>query len=82
MSDLRLAPEISDYIIDFLHYQPKTLKRCCLVSKNRGSRAPESTFSVRSSSGISLISRRGRTLFRILQIRLRITPVVCLSNIA
>ena len=34
MSDLHLPPEILDYIVDFLHYQPKTLKRCCLVSKS------------------------------------------------
>ena len=29
----RLPPEISDYISNILHDEPRTLKRCCLVSK-------------------------------------------------
>ena len=29
----RLPPEISDYIVDFLHDEPEALKQCCLVSK-------------------------------------------------
>ena len=34
MSDPRLPPEISDYIVDLLHDQPQALKRCCLISKS------------------------------------------------
>lgn len=34
MSNPRLPPEISDYIVDLLHDQPETLKRCCLVSRS------------------------------------------------
>ena len=34
MSDTRLLPETLDYIVDFLHDQPKTLKQCCLVTKS------------------------------------------------
>ena len=34
MSDPRLPPEISDYIVDLLHDQPEALERCCLVSKS------------------------------------------------
>jgi hypothetical protein len=34
MSNPDLPPEILDDIIDLLHDQPKTLKRCCLVSKS------------------------------------------------
>ena len=34
MSDPRLPPEITDYIVDHLHDQPETLKECCLVSKS------------------------------------------------
>ena len=34
MSDPRLPPETLDYIVDFLHDQPKTLKQCCLVTKS------------------------------------------------
>ena len=34
MSDPRLPPEISDHIVDLLHDQPETLKRCCLVSRS------------------------------------------------
>ena len=34
MSEPRLPPEISDYIVDLLHDQPETLKQCCLVSKS------------------------------------------------
>ena len=34
MSDPYLPPETLDYIIDFLHDEPETLKECCLVSKS------------------------------------------------
>ena len=34
MSNPDLPPEILDDIIDLLHDQPETLKRCCLVSKS------------------------------------------------
>jgi hypothetical protein len=34
MSNPDLPPEILDYIIDLLHDEPETLKRCCLVSKS------------------------------------------------
>ena len=30
----RLPQEIADYIVDLLHDEPETLKRCCLVSKS------------------------------------------------
>ncbi|KAF9642569.1 hypothetical protein BDM02DRAFT_3078319, partial [Thelephora ganbajun] len=31
---VHLPPEIFDYIVDFLHDTPETLKQCCLVSKS------------------------------------------------
>ena len=34
MSDPRLLPEISDYIVDLLYDEPQALKQCCLVSKS------------------------------------------------
>ena len=34
MSNPRLPPETIDYTIDFLHDDPKTLERCCPVSKS------------------------------------------------
>lgn len=33
-SNPHLPPEILDYIVDFLHNNPATLKLCCLVSKS------------------------------------------------
>ena len=40
----RLPPEISDYIADLLHDKPRTLKRCCLVSKSWVPRARKHLF--------------------------------------
>jgi len=34
MSNPHLPPEILDYMVDFLHDEPDTLKKCCLVSKS------------------------------------------------
>ncbi|KAF9789288.1 hypothetical protein BJ322DRAFT_975360, partial [Thelephora terrestris] len=34
MSDSRLPQEITDYILDLLHDEPKTLRQCCLVSRS------------------------------------------------
>ena len=34
MSNPYLPPEILDHVVDSLHDDPKTLKRCCLVSKS------------------------------------------------
>ena len=34
MSDAVLPPELLDYILDLLHNEPETLKRCCLVTKS------------------------------------------------
>ncbi|KAF9644805.1 hypothetical protein BDM02DRAFT_3066647, partial [Thelephora ganbajun] len=39
-----LPPEILDYIVDFLHDTPETLKQCCLVSKSWVSRTRKSLF--------------------------------------
>jgi hypothetical protein len=44
MSNPSLPPEILDYIIDLLYYQPETLKRCCLVSKSWISRTRKHLF--------------------------------------
>ena len=40
----RLPPEISDYIADLLYDKPRTLKRCCLVSKSWVPRARKHLF--------------------------------------
>ena len=34
MTNPRVPPEISDYIVDLLHGDPETLKQCCVVSKS------------------------------------------------
>ena len=34
MANPCLPPEILDYVVDLLHDEPETLKRCCLVSKS------------------------------------------------
>ena len=34
MPDLHLPPEITDFIVDLLHNEPRTLKQCCIVSKS------------------------------------------------
>src|ERR1700753_1522610 len=34
MSTPCLPQDISDYVVDLLHDQPTTLKRCCLVSRS------------------------------------------------
>ena len=34
MAQLHLPPEIIDHITDFLHDQPDTLRKCCLVSRS------------------------------------------------
>ena len=44
MSDPRLPPEISDYIVDLLHDKPETLKQCSLVSKSWVPRARRHLF--------------------------------------
>ena len=40
----RLPQEIADYIVDLLHDEPETLKRCCLVSKSWISRVRRHLF--------------------------------------
>ena len=44
MSGPCLPAEVSDYIVDLLHDQPKTLGRCCLVSKSWVPRARKHLF--------------------------------------
>ena len=34
MTNPHVPPEISQYIVDYLHDDPETLKQCCLVSKS------------------------------------------------
>src|SRR6266540_1354321 len=45
MSDPVFPPEILDYILDFLHKEPETLKQCCLVSKSWVPRTRQYLFS-------------------------------------
>jgi hypothetical protein len=44
MSNPCLPPETLDYTVDFLHDEPETLKRCCLVSKSWVPRARNHLF--------------------------------------
>jgi len=44
MPQPHLPPEIVDYIIDFLHDKPETLKQCCLASKSLVPRAQRHIF--------------------------------------
>jgi len=44
MSNPRLPPEILDWIVDFLHDDPKALEGCCLVSKSWIPRARKHIF--------------------------------------
>ena len=43
-SNPNLLPEILDHIIDLLHNNPETLKKCCLISKSWVPRARKHLF--------------------------------------
>ena len=53
MSNPRLPPETLDYIVDFLHDDPQTLKNCCLVAKSRVPRAREHLFNTIEISSLT-----------------------------
>ena len=45
---LYLSPDITDYILDFLHDSPQTLKRCSLAARSSYSNSPFETCQIRA----------------------------------